>query len=483
MYAQAKPGAIQWGLAMDQQLNAMAACLAVSDLMAICGNIDVPGGEIIVRNAFDMDMGPASGEEYISQEAMAKKLTYSVLGGGERDFISHAASSSVLNAIETGEPYRPRMMWIQSSNAMACAGMAAGRVYEAIKKIEYVVYADPFLTPTAIACADLLLPVAMSPERNSARVWWTPLRTMSKVCDYYEAKSDEDIIIAVGRRLNPEAFPFENDIDFINWFIQVGTGGKQASGEGVVQKKGTHGQGIFYNDVAENHCGYLYDAWDCTYRKYEKGMLRRDGGLGFNTPSGRYELASTVYEIWGLARTPFHAEPPEGPITTPELMEEYPLVLTTGGRSWEFFHSENRQLPTMRELHPLPRVTINPADAERYGVRDGEWCWVENDQGRFRQVAFVSPTVREGVVMAEHGWWFPEKEGAEPSLFATLDSNSNNCTYAFSCGQGGVGSPIKSLICKIYPYREGDVLPSEQVILKGGFKKYLPKTDFDHQGR
>lgn len=479
LYANAKPGAIQWGLALDQQLGAMSACLAIADLMAICGNIDVPGGEIIVRNAFDMDMGPASGEEHIPPEAMARKLVYSTLGGNERDFVAHAASSAVLNAIETGEPYLPRMMWIQSSNALSCAGMAAPRVIEALKKIEYIVYADPFITPTAVAAADLMLPVAMSPERNSARVWWTPLRTMSKVCDFYEAKSDEEIIIAVGKRLNPEAFPFETDVDFINWFIQVGTGGKQAMGEGIIQKTGTKGEGIEYTDVAQNHCGYRYDDWDSTYYKYKKNMLRRDGGPGFNTPSGRYELASSVYEMWGLDRTPFHVEPPEGPVTTPELMEEYPLVLTTGGRSWEFFHSENRQLPTMRELHPVPRVTIHPEDARTYGIEEGQWCWIENDQGRFMQKAFVSPTVKKSVVHTEHGWWFPERKAAEPTLYGTFDSNSNNCTYAFSCGQGGVGAPIKSLICKVYPCQEGDVLPHEQIMEKGGFKENKTKTDFD----
>ena len=108
--------------------------------------------------------------------------------------------------------------------------------------------------------------------------------------------------------------------------------------------------------------------------------------------------------------TPFHTEPPEGPLSTPELMDEYPLILTCGGRSFEFFHSEHRQLPTMRELHPQPRVLINPATAERYGIQDGQWVWIENDHGRFKQQAKVSPVVNEKTVHAEHGWWFPESD-------------------------------------------------------------------------
>ena len=136
-------------------------------------------------------------------------------------------------------------------------------------------------------------------------------------------------------------------------------------------------------------------------------------------------------------------------MSTPELMDEYPLILTCGGRSFEFFHSEHRQLPTMRELHPQPRVLINPATAERYGIQDGQWVWIENDHGRFKQQAKVSPVVNEKTVHAEHGWWFPESDPSAPYLFGTFESNPNNCTRAFVTGQGGVGSPIKGMILSL----------------------------------
>ena len=129
-------------------------------------------------------------------------------------------------------------------------------------------------------------------------------------------------------------------------------------------------------------------------------------------------------------------------------------------------------MPTMREFHRWPLVMVNPADAERYGVEDGQWVWIENDHGRFRQVCKVTPRVAPGVVHAEHGWWFPEQEASEPSLFGTFDSNPNNCTRAFETGEGGIGSAIKSMICRIYPCREGDVLPGVQVCERGGFGDY-----------
>ncbi|MDR1358623.1 MAG: hypothetical protein LBJ48_04640, partial [Coriobacteriales bacterium] len=177
---------------------------------------------------------------------------------------------------------------------------------------------------------------------------------------------------------------------------------------------------------------------------------------------------------WGLSPTPFHVEPLESPYSTPELMEEYPLLLTCGGRSYEFFHSEHRQLPTMREFHPLPLVTINPATAVTYGIKDGAWVWVENDKGRFKQIAKLSPEVNEKTVHAEHGWWFPETEPAEPNLFGVFDSNVNNCTRVMQTGEGDIGSSIKSMICKIYPYREGDELPQEVVSTRGSWTTTIP---------
>jgi anaerobic selenocysteine-containing dehydrogenase len=128
----------------------------------------------------------------------------------------------------------------------------------------------------------------------------------------------------------------------------------------------------------------------------------------------------------------------------------------------------------MREFHPWPLLTLHPEAAEKYGVRHGEWVWIENGRGRFRQVANVRPTIRKDVVHAEHAWWFPEEEPAAPHLFGTFDSNPNNLTRAFETGEGGIGNSIKAMLCKIYPCKEGDIMPGEIVAKEGGFNKVIP---------
>ena len=119
LYASGNNAAIQWGLAFDQQVSAMALNLAVCDLMAICGNIDRPGGNILVRNSFEINAGYASGEDFTPQSAKDRKLTIARglgISGGE--FIAHAATDGILHCIEAGklpngDAYPIKMIWFQ----------------------------------------------------------------------------------------------------------------------------------------------------------------------------------------------------------------------------------------------------------------------------------------------------------------------------------------------------------------------------------
>ena len=71
------------------------------------------------------------------------------------------------------------------------------------------------------------------------------------------------------------------------------------------------------------------------YFKYEVGKLRPDGQVGFPTSTGRVELYSYMYEQFGENPLPYYEDPAYGPERTPELMEKYPFILTTGARKQE----------------------------------------------------------------------------------------------------------------------------------------------------
>jgi anaerobic selenocysteine-containing dehydrogenase len=50
----------------------------------------------------------------------------------------------------------------------------------------------------------------------------------------------------------------------------------------------------------------------------------------FLTPSGRVELYSKTLEDMGFDPLPCHEEPAESPVSTPEVFEEYPLIMISG---------------------------------------------------------------------------------------------------------------------------------------------------------
>ena len=57
MYAKARPAALQWGNAIEHDINVFDATRALVCLMAICGNLDVAGGNVNARDPKIMGLG------------------------------------------------------------------------------------------------------------------------------------------------------------------------------------------------------------------------------------------------------------------------------------------------------------------------------------------------------------------------------------------------------------------------------------------
>ena len=437
-YAKAHPSTIQWGLAVDMSKIGTPTAHAIACLAGITGNIDNPGGNILIDQACGLEFGYNSGIEYLKEGMVEKRLGNSKYNLKKYGFTASSQSDAILEACETGldekgDPRPVNMLWIQSSNPITNMGQDAPRIYRAMEKVPFICVVDLFKTPFIVACADLVLPCAMSNERDCIRVWFDPVRSLTKCSSFYEAKEDEQIMIDLGHRLAPESWPewVKEPRDYMNWRLQVGN------------------CGFTMEELENDHAGMIYN--DFRYYKYEKGLLRPDGQPGFMTPTGRYEFYISLFDSWGVDALPFYEEPPTSPVSTPELAEEYPLVLTTGARTYCYFHSEGKQIPYLREMNPDPLIEINPDDALRFGVADGQWVEVENPFGKCVLKAKVSQIVKPGVVHAQHGFWFPEKDGEEPSLYEVWRSNINELVPHKYIGKLGFGSPFKCLLCSVKP--------------------------------
>ena len=66
----------------------------------------------------------------------------------------------------------------------------------------------------------------------------------------------------------------------------------------------------------------------------------------------------------------------------------------------------------------------------------------------------------------------PRGGAGVPHLFGTFECNINNLTASFETGQGGIGNPLKSIVCKIYKCTEdvAEPTPGEVVTQLGGFR-------------
>ena len=93
---------------------------------------------------------------------------------------------------------------------------------------------------------------------------------------------------------------------------------------------------------------------------------------GFDTPSGKVEIASSILAQHGHEPLPVYREPMESPLSRPDLAASFPLVLTSGARNINYTHSQFRQIQKLRQKSPEPLVEINPIDARERGIQSGD---------------------------------------------------------------------------------------------------------------
>lgn len=431
-----KPTSVQWGLALDMTMECLAGSAAVIDLWSITGQIDIPGGMVTVHQPFNIQTwNPPDPAECLTLEEQRQRI------GGE-DFPALKYSGVVLTQADmtvdqmlTGRPYKIRANWIQSTNPLTCTAQEPNtRMEQAYKNAEFNVYVDPFMTPTAQACCDVFLPVCMYPERDGIRSIYYHVQTTNQACKPLgESKSDMEICWELGRQWNDKLWPGDTLQEFFTFTMKE--------------------TGMTFEEArAEN---WIYPEYH--YEKFRTGEQRPDGNLGFNTPTGRIELYSTLFGQWGQKPVPHYAEPPYSPNQVPErfnkeeYLAKYPLIMTTGARHFAFFHSEHRQIPHLRALNPDPAFEIAPETAEKYGIKDGDWCWIENHLSRVQLKASVSPVLDPSTISLDHAWWFPERdpEDTGKGCYDTYASNANVIVEA-GCGESGFGNNCKSHMCRVY---------------------------------
>ena len=421
LFATTRPGAIQWGVAIEQQNTCADNNRILMALMGITGNIDVPGGQVLFKTPPIHNVGRFGAHGMLTPEQAAKRL------GGERfrlaDRFAIIQPKAVWDAIIDEKPYPVKMLFFISSNPLLTRANAR-EVYQALEKVEFMAVSDFFLTPTA-ELADIVLPAATWLEMDYIGDFWKRhgrLLPRRKVVQIGECRSDHEMLNDLAHRIGQGEFwweTFEGGLDYI-----------------------LKPMGLTWQEFKKMDC----IRGEVKYQKYKEA--------GFSTPTRKFELSSTTLEKMGYDPLPQFREPPESPVSTPQVYEEYPYILITGARQPGFFHTENRQVPWLRELHRDPMVEIHPDTAAREGIGEGDWVIIESRRGKVRQRAKLFFGMDPRVVAAQHAWWFPENK--DPG-HGWAESNINILTdNAYETMDPAMGaSSIRTLLCRIYPEGKG----------------------------
>ena len=415
LYATTNPAALQWGVGVEQNINCVDADRALIYLVALTGNLDVPGGNVIFGLPPGLPRSKFSLFDRLSPEQEAK-----ILGGDRYKLaatINRITPHVVWDAIETGEPYPVRSLVVFASNTLT-ARENAGRVYDALKKLDFFVTADIFPTPTT-ELSDVVLPAATWFEHDNIAEYWKVhgyvFPRVTVVEPEAEARPDHIILNDLGRKLGFEDEFWDDYEDSLDHILEpVGVSWAQFR------------EMPFLRSEPE-------------FRKYEQE--------GFRSASGKLDFYLQQYADWGYDPLPDFVEPPESPAREQDFVNQYPLILITGHRIFNFFGSEHRQQGSLRDTHPDPRVEIHPETAAGEGIADGDWVNIATPRGRARLRAELTEDIDPRVVSAEFGWWFPERHTPD---FGWRESNINMVTDDAPPLDPGMGATnLKGLMCRL----------------------------------
>ena len=417
-FAGNSPACLQWGNGIDMSVCSFHTGRSLLLLMGITGNIDRPGSNVLwvppakVKQKSIIINRDHTGIQFLSEEQRQRKI-----GAGKFPFCRDAHPPTFWESVVTGNPYRVRGMWIAGSNPLLTSTQGL-KIEKALKEhLEFTVVSEIFMTPTA-ELADLVLPVSTWLEQDDVvhyHIIWCVL-ARKKLAQIGEARDDRDIVLDLAHRLGLHyAFPWKNSEAYLAWVLED--------------------TGLDFEQFCEK--GHLMG--EMQYRKYEKE--------GFRTPSGKFEISSSIMEDMGLSPLPLYREPPLSPLSTPDLAREFPLILMSGTKVTNFFHSELRQIDSLRRRDPDPLAEIHPETAASLGIAEGDWVWIESPIARVKMRARLFDGIAPDVVNAQHAWWFPEED---PPEYGWKKSNVNLLFDNKHFDPESGAEPLKCYLCRVY---------------------------------
>jgi len=405
-FASKKPAALIDGFAVGRTAYGEQFHRAAITLAAMTGNIGIPGGSAPGGCAAMGDMLlPLSlgqfaalrmkgGDNPVDLAAPTRKNAIVASRLGRLGFYMGSSQSrvhrthiadAILKGRRGGYPADYKLLYLVNINYVNQMSNT-NKIVQALKKLEFIVVQEQFMTPTA-KFADVVLPTNTFMERNDV--------TTGGIGPFYgymnrainslgESKSHLEIVTELASRLGIPDFSNKTEEE---WLREIVRDCKDLPEYDTFKNEGIH-------KVTLTKPFVCFEA-----------QINDLVNHPFPTPSGKIEIHS--HEIADLNNPkippiPKYIETWEN--CNDPLSKKYPLQLITT-HAKRRAHSQFENIPLLREID-TQAILINAADAQLRGIYSGDTVRVFNERGEMVITAKATERIMPGVVDIPQGAWY-----------------------------------------------------------------------------
>lgn len=279
------------------------------------------------------------------------------------------------------------------------------------RKDTFMALSECFMDAETVKYADVVLPAAFWCEKRG--VYGCSERRYAyleqSVQPMGECRADFDILMDFAKRMEVDStiIPYKNVDDVWNEWRNF-SAATPYNFKGITRERLKKESGIKWPCPTEDHPG--------TRIRYVRG---EDPNIPADYPNKYHFYGKPDGKAWIILR------PYKGAAEEPDA--DYPMVLTTG-RVIDHWHTGTMtmKVPELRRSFPKAYVEINPADADRHGIKNGDNVLLETRRDKMVFQAKVTDVPMPGLVFVP---WYDANLMINKLTLNAIDPGSKQPEY------------------------------------------------------